>query len=853
MRRPTTLAATALLAFGGVNRFAEETREARGFASLDAIARDVRFALRRLRHAPAFTLGSVATLGVGLGVAAGIGAVVYGVMLRPLPYPDSARLVQLSVLTPGLGVATTAQSGGTFRFFTERAHSYSSLGAYMENSAVSITEGETPERVPVALLTPNVLSMLGAVPAAGQLLTDADAAQDFTSPVMISYELWQRRYGGDAIVGRYIELNRARRLITGVLPRGFAFPSPETAIYYPMRIDATRAGLGYRNLTVIGRLAAGVTPAVAQVEIDALLPRLGERFPEVAGEPLSRARIAGRIETMRSATIAPVRAELRLLAALVVVLLIIAGANVATLALLRAERLQVEIAVIRALGASGGAVRQRFVIESVVVALMGALVALPIAAIAITTKLGATDTQLPRLHELAMTPAIATGIVGASMSIGLALGLIMAARAARRETSSLRVSGRTTASRGWQRTQRALVGVQVALAMALLVDASLFTASILQLRRVDLGFVARDRAQFSLQLPFNGYSTLQRTLAFDLGVVEALRQAPGVTDAAAVMEMPSTAQLLDLQPAVEATRSDGTRASAVVRFNVASPGYFSLMGIPLRAGRTFESGDLASPTPGVVLSAALARDLFGVENPIGREVRFATGHYPAYRIVGVSGDVFAERVSDGALRTIYYPLVNDLPPTSTETDSRIPMMPAGMHFVVRSALPLEALLPAFRTAVRSIDPRVPVWDVRTLDAVVAATTARLRLSMLLLAASALATLLLGAIGIYTVVAYTMVGRAPELAVRLALGASPVSVSRLVYRESATMVVGGAIAGIGLSLAGTRIIRGLLYGVSATDARLFAASAGVVALVAGMAVLAPARRAARTDPAAVLRG
>jgi predicted permease len=844
----------ALLAFGGVERFRQETREARGFATLESLARDLKFATRRLVRAPAFTLGTIATLGVGLGAAAGIGALVYGVMLRPLPFANPDRVVIVSLLTPGLGLSSTQHSSGTYLFLAERAKSFSAVGTYMSNSAVSITEGDAPERVAAALMTPSVLQILDVAPAAGRLMSDEDAAAGFTSPVMISYDLWQRRYGGDpSVVGKSIELNRAKRLIAGVLPRGFAFPSAETAVYYPERIEATRATLTDRSLAMIGRLARDVSIEQAQAEVDALLPRLGERFPEVAGEPLSRARIAGRVDTMRDALIAPVRAELRMLAALVAAVLVIALANVTTLALLRAERLQSQVAVIRALGAGGGAIRQRFMVESVIVAVAGAVAAIPVAALIVVTKLGVSDARIPRLNEIAMTSTIAAAILASGVLIGLIVGTVMSARASRTQVESLRVETRVTASRGWHRAQQTLVSVQIALAMTLLLNAGLFTVSMLRLRRVDLGFVAKDGAQFALQLPFRGYSTYQRTAAFDLGAIDALAHTPGVTAAAGVMEMPSTPQLLDLRPTLEASRTDGRPASAVVRINVASPSFFEVMRIPIRAGRTFAPGDLASPTPGVVLSAALARDLFGATNPIGREVRFSKGKYPPYRVVGVSADVYGERVTDGALRSIYFPLLNDLDPTSTETENRIPVMPAGMHFVVRSPLPLDALTTVFRAAVRSVDPRVPVWDVRALDDIVATTTASLRLSMLLLGAAAFATLLLGAIGVYSVVAYSVAGRAPELAVRLALGATPRTLSRLVYRESALMIGGGVAAGAFLSLAGGRIIRGLLYEVSAADPRLLIASVTAVGLVAAAAVYAPARRASQTDPAAVLRG
>ena len=277
------------------------------------------------------------------------------------------------------------------------------------------------------------------------------------------------------------------------------------------------------------------------------------------------------------------------------------------------------------------------------------------------------------------------------------------------------------------------------------------------------------------------------------------------------------------------------------------------MGIPLRAGRAFAAGDLAAATPAVVLGAALARDLFADQDPIGREVRFAGGRYPAYRVVGVSGDVYGDRVTDGVLRSVYFPLLDDLPPSSTETEDRIPVMPGGMHFVVRSKLPLAALAPAFRAAVRAVDPRVPVWDVRTLDDVVASTTARLRLSVLLLLSSSAATLLLGAIGIYSVVAYAITGRAPEFAVRLALGATPRGLARLVYREGLLIVAVGLVAGVVLSLVTGRVVGGMLYEVSATDARVFAASAVAVALIAAGAMCAPARRAGAADAAAALRG
>ena len=852
---PAEARRAAALAFGGVQRFREEALAARGFAWADDWARDVRFAVRRLRRAPAFTLGAVATLAVALGAGAAITALVYDVMLRPLPYRDADRLVRVDMLAPGLGITTNQQSPGTFVFVRERARAFSALGAYMENEGVAITDGAAPERVRAALLTPNLLGLLGVTPVVGRLLTDDDAAAGFTSPVLISFELWQRRFGGDpSIVGRFIELNRGNRLVAGVLPAGFDFPNPRTAIYYPERIEATRADLASRYLTVVARLAPGVSVAAAQRELDALVPRIGERFPELSPDAVRAAGLQARVATLREAIVAPVRSELRMLAALVGLLLLIAVANLATLSLLRAERVCVEVAVTRALGATRGALVRRFVAESLVAALVGGAAAVPIAATAVITKLGFSDAQLPRLHTVRVQWTLIVAIAAAAAVIGIGLGVLMAVRAAATDSqaSALRAGSRSTPGRAWRRAQETLVALQIAGAMALVLAAGLLSTSLLRLTRLDIGFSPSGGANFVVQIPFRGYETYQRTAAFDLSVMDALRHTPGVTAVTAVMELPSTPQLLYLRPTLEAVRRDGHRARAVVQLNVASAEFFHVMRIPLRAGRSFASGDLAAANPGVVLGATLARELFGSEDPIGHEVHFASGGYPSYRVVGVAGDVYGDNVMAGALRSVYFPLLDDLPPTSAETEDRVPVMPGGMHFVVRSTLPLTALAPAFRRAVNATDPRVPLWDVRTLDDVVSATTARLRMTMLLLALAGAGALLLGVIGISSVIAYATAGRAPEFAIRLALGDTPIGISRHVCRQGMLMIVAGVVSGAALSIAGARLLRGLLYEVSPTDPRIYAPCIAAVGLLALLAMYLPARRAGATDPATVLR-
>jgi putative ABC transport system permease protein len=840
----------ALVAFGGVSNVREEAREARGFPGLEAFMRDARLSLRRLRRAPAFTAGVVGTLAIALGAATGIGTLVHGVMLKPLPYPDADRLVQLAVHTPGLDIATDDHSAGTYLYVAEEARSFSALGWYSINEGVTITDGE-PERVVGANLTPSVLRILGAKPVAGRLFLDDDAAPDRDGKgVLISHEIWQRRFNADPqVAGRTIELNRRSRLILGVLAPAAEAPWNRVAVYFPEVVTSSSAGLNSRYFKMIGQLAPDATLERAQQDLDLLASRMHERYPEVSAEKLREMGFRMTVQSLRDATIAPVRAELRLLAVMVGALLLIAVANVTTLALLRAEKLRGEVAVARALGASGGAVVRRFVIEGGLLAFGGAALALPLAALALSVRFGFTDAEIPRLHDINVTPAIVAGLAITSLVIGVLLGFVSSVRADGGSTAqTLRDDGRTTRGRRWRRVQASLVTVQVAFALTLLLGAGLMGMSFLRLQGVDIGFASAERTTFVLRVPWSAYRSWTEVTGFHARVEEALGQVPGVTRATAAMELPSTSQLLGIHPRLDATRQDGRVTQAFINMNVVSPSFFDVMEIPIRAGRRFEANDLAGPTPGVVLAASLARELFGEEDPVGREVQLASGgKFPPYRVVGVSGDLYGERIADGPLRVLYFPL---LPQVAEGV--QMPEVPAGMSFVVRSSLPVAQLVPQFRQAVASVDPRIPIWGVRTLDSIVADSMARARLTMLLLGVAALATLLLSALGLYSVIAYAVAARRREFAVRLALGATPALVRGLVMREGAVVTGLGVVLGLALTFASVRLLRSVLYEVSATDPRLFVAGTLVVLMATGIAILVPARRAAAADPAGALR-
>jgi putative ABC transport system permease protein len=849
---PADARRAATLAFGGVERFREETRESRGFVAVERVLRDLRFTLRRFRRTPAFTVGAIATLSIGLGAATGIGALVYGVMLRPLPYPDPDRLVRVSILTPGFGSATTGHSPGTLAYFTERARSFTQLGGYYENDGMSITDGDQPEPATAAMVTPSVFRILQTSPALGRLFSDADARAD-TLPVLVSYDIWQRRFGGDSnVIGRRIEVNRFRRVIAGVLPKDFDFPSRATAIWFPSSVGATRAGLNDRYITGIARLRPGVSVREAESELATLVPHLADRFPELATGAVEASGLRATVTPLRAAIVAPVRGELTLLGLMVGIVLLIATANVGTLFLLRAQRLSGEIAVSRALGASRAAIIQRFVIEGMVAAVAGGLVALPIAAVALSTKFGFAAGEIPRLHDVRLSVGVIVALAAATVAIGLSLGLATAARTrAGSAATVLRDDRRSvSASRAWRRAQQGLVALQIAMALALLLAAALMGESLMKLRRVNIGFNPRQTSVFGAPLPFSAYSRYQKTVALHFEVMRSLADMPGVTGVAAAMQLPLTPQTT---PQRVETDGDATRTTeTTVAANVVSPNYFSVMGIPMRTGRAFAPGDFANATPAVIISASLAQELFGRSNPLGRVIRIAASpRFPAYRVIGVVGDVHGERLQDGVVRVLYFPLLADLAPEALD-GPRIPFNPS-VRYIVRGDSPLATLAPAFRRIVASIDPRVPVAGATTLDVIVASATVRTRLTMLLLAIAALATVFLGAIGLYSVIAYAVVGRASEFGVRLALGATPDGIVAMVFREGVLLVGVGLLAGAFTSLAGARLVQSVLYEVSALNPIAYACAAGVVLAAAAAAMYIPARAAGRTDPVRALRG
>jgi putative ABC transport system permease protein len=843
----------ALLRFGGAQRFREETTDARGVAAIDNLVRDTRFALRRLKRAPAFAAGVIATLGIGIGAAIGIGTIVYDVLLRDLPYDKPEQLVRVSFVTEGFATSTDLLTPATYFHFAKSARSFTQLGDYQISDLFSVTDGDAPERVTVASMTPNMFTLLGVRPILGQLFLTSDSSwtENPRMPILMSEDFWRRRYGADSsIIGRRIEINRGERIVIGVLPRSFAFPAPSIDLFYPAPVPVNRPQIALGYLNVVGRLRDGATPSSADAELNALIPSLSERFPAITREMLQHSRARVSVESLKTATVSPVRAQLVLLGILVATVLLIATTNVLNLFLLRAERTSQEIAIALSLGASRVALAQRFVIEGVVLGSTSAIVALPAAALTLSTKFGFTEREIPRLHEVSFTWDTVALVFGCAVLIGVGVGLITLARIGLGDVFDRLRALRSTSSPAWRRAQNGLVTFQMAIALVLLIAAGLLGRSFWNLRNARIGFEPTNAMTFQISLPWNGYTSYGALAAFYAKLTDRLAALPGVTSVGVAMRIPLAshgAPYLDAQ-----LQGDDGRPMVAASGNLASAGYFRAMGIPMIAGRGFRAGDLRG-VPGVVVSERLAMSLFGTTDVVGRRMTgrvYAVSEPEAFTVVGVVGDVQWARIEDGYVPTVYFPLLRDADGLPVDSNP-VRHAPSEVQFTVRGTrLPSR---PAIQGIVKELDRRVPVAGVRTLGSLVDDATARVRLTMLLIAVAGIAALLLGVIGVYSVVAYAAAGRAREFGIRLALGAAPTRVGGMVLGDGLRLVAIGTVAGLAAALGVTRFLRALLYEVKPISAAEFGLATVLLVVVTLCATVLPARRAARTHPAVVLRG
>ena len=851
---PADAERAARIAFGGRERFKEESRDARGGRWAEAFARDTRLAMRALRRSPGFALAAIASLALGIGCVVALYTLTDAVLLRPLPYPQSDRIVALGHAAPAFGMTDGGQSEATFVHYRRHARSFEEIAVWWEND-VSLTDGDEAERVRVALGTPSLYRLLGVRAAIGRLPTDADVIEPH---VLLSHALWVRRYGADSsLIGRTIEANRRALVVVGVMPPDFDFPSVGTQVWYAVSVDSVTPSAAELFMQGIGRLRPGITVDAAQVELAGLVPKLGDTAPDVTPAMLAANGLRPTVTPLRDVIVRDVRPALIVLACAAVLVLVVAWANAVSLCLVRAERRRREVAVARALGAGNGQLARSFLAEAMVLAVVAGAAGLALALVAVDSRFGFAAGQLPRLHELRLHPSGVALAVALSIGSGMLLALASLLRVgrARDVAQALAAAGRrTTATREGQRVQRSLVAIQLALALTLLVAATMMLRSVWRLHRADPGFDAAGVLAFELNPPARPYLSYAQAAGFHHDLLERLRRIPGVEAADVVLRAPLApvpAHMM-IPVVVDGTSTPRSGEVPAAMLNMATPGYFESMRIPLVEGRTFASGDLQRPAPAIILSHELARTLFPGESAIGRRVRFSgIPRVPALEVVGVAGGVPGESLAEGAVPAFYLPVLDDLRATPA-VSAPYPFVPREATIVVRASTDPESVLPSARRMVSEVDPRIPIANVRTMERALVDSTARARLTLLLLGVAAGTTLLLGAIGIFGVVSYAVSLRTPEFGIRLALGAGPADVQRLVLRQGAAVAAAGIVLGVAAALALGRVMQTMLYQVAPGDPVVLVATTAVLLVIAIAASWLPARRAAVIDPARALR-
>ncbi len=827
-----------------------------GWASVADYLRELRLSLRRLRKAPAFTAVVVLTLGVGIGANTAIFSVVNGILLRPLPYDDADRLVSVNNVAPGLGEGLFPQSPAVHFTYKDESRTLEDAGLWGQGTSAVIGP-DGPERIPSALVTAGLLTTLGVSPILGRGFTVEDDSPGSPLTVIISYAYWQSRFGGDpSIVGRHIDVSEAEREIIGVLPRDFRFFDNDPALLRPYRFDRSSLFVGNFSFGSVARLREGVSIEGAVAELASLIPTAVERFPGgVTLELLEEAHAAPVLRPLREEIVGDIGRVLWILLGTVGIILLIACANVANLFLVRAEVREQEMALRAAMGANRRQIAGLYLGESVLLGLLGGMLGLGLAWAGLQLLVSIAPADLPRLEEVAIRPTVLFFTLGISMLSGVLFGMFPVVRWARAHLlGALKEGGRgSSTGRERHRMRNTLVVGQIALALVLLIGSGLMIRSFLALKQVDPGF--RDPEQIlavRITVPGSAFDGPEELALIHEQVAQQLEMVPGVTSVGL-----STSTTMDgmwgYDPIfVEDFPLPEGQLPQVRRFKWIGPGYFETMGRSYVAGRSLTWADIHDRSRVIQVTENFAREFWDdPREAVGR--RIGTGFEPGSwrEIIGVVSDVHDDGVAQDPVQVIYWPMV--LEDFWAEVRDGSPFVPQTMWFVIRSPrVGTTSFLPDLRQAVWTINPNLPLASVRTMDDVLRGSMAQTSFTLVMLAIAAVVSLLLGTVGVYGVVSYVVSQRTREIGVRMALGASANKVTAMVLRLGGVLAVVGVAVGIAAAFGLTRLMAGLLYGVSAVDPITFAAVGLCLGTVTLAASYLPARRASRVDPMEALR-
>jgi len=808
---------------------------------MDTLLRDLRYLLRSLRSARAFSAVVVLTIAVAVGASTALFSVVDPLLLRAEPFRDAGRLVALWESPPradgGVAPGKNEVSPGTYVDWSAERAVFDGVAA-VATWRPNLTGIDEPVRLNATAVSRDFFQTLGTRPLLGRVFVPEEATTGKNSVVVLSYAFWQQRFGGDStVVGREISLSGRKYAIVGVMPERFQlrYPLPQASdLWRPMIIEGqTATNRQAHYLYVFGRLRAGVSPERAQSALTALAARRAADFP------VTNRGWGARVIPLRQDIASDVRPLLLVGSAAVALVLLIACANVANLLLARGATRAREVALRTALGATRQRIVRQLATESVALAVIGAVLGMPLARLFVTVLVRFGPPAFQANSDIALDARAIGFAFALAILTGVVFGLAPALYAARTSAGdALREGGRRVSSgRAGARTRDALVAIEVALAVMLLIGAGLTLLSFSRLLRVDPGFDARNALTFEIGLPAASYQTPQAITQAHHRLVDALRALPGVTQAGASSHVPLAGGNMTTGLEIEGRPVVAPERPAEVNYRVTTDGFTAASGMTMRRGRAIAASDAADGWRVATISETAANRLFPNEDPIGKRVR-VSGDSAWLQIVGIVRDVRHASLESAPGVDVYIPVEREAS--------------NYMRYVVRTSGSATAVAGDVRRAVRAFDPSLPIVGLESLESVVSRASVPRRFAMLLLGSFALIAVVLAVGGVYAMVAYAVSQRTHELAVRVALGARPVEVMRTVMAHGLGAVGIGLGAGVLLAFAFGRAISALLYGVSAHDPAIYVAAPAMLALVAVASALFPALRASRIDPIVALR-
>jgi len=820
-----------------------------------SLVAEIRPTLRRLARTPGFTTVSVLTLALGIAGTTAAFSVINAVLLRPLPYHEPERLVQLWHTAPGIGMEQVEQSDASYIQYHDKAtRSFESTASY-QNAAASLTGSQDPERVSSANVTASLLPTLGVRPAVGRNFKEEEDRPGGPAVAILSDALWRRRYGADpAMLGKTIQVDGKAREVVGIMPAGFHFPDATTEIWLPMGIDRANLNTGSFNRDAIGRLRPGVTMRAAEAEMSPLLMRLPDDAPGMMTRTMfEQAKIRVVLHSLRDDVVGDIKPILFTVLGTVALVLLIACANVASLFLVRAEARTKEVAVRSALGASPRSIVKLYLGEGLVLATAGAALGVVLAYGALQALLQLAPTSIPRASEISIDFASLGVAAAIAVLTGLFFSAIPFVRAGKAElTPMLRDGSRgSTSGRERQRVRSAFVVVQVALALILLVGSGLLARSFQRMRAVDPGFKADNVLTVRLSLPDATYRTPAEISRFFYQLTTRLATVPGVQVAGAASKLP----LLDDGNSnngvwVEDHPVTSTEIPTIHQTVSITQDYFKAMSIPIIEGRTFRDNGSDRAPHEMIVARSFARHYWRNGSAIGKRVKTGGPDAPWSTIVGVVGDVHDAALTKPVDEVMYQPTIGLMQPQPGVPDTVV--AENVMTVTIRTAGDPLAVFPAVRSEIWALDRNLPLINVQALSSVVKGAMARTTFTLLMIGAAAGVALLLGAIGIYGVISYMVSLRTREIGVRMALGARSDQVRRMVVRQGLVLAGIGAAIGLVGALGMSRLISSLLYGIAPYDPLTLGGVTLGLLVVAAVASWLPAMRAARIDPIEALR-